>query len=1036
MNRLIAWFTDNPIAANLLMLLIMIGGFFALPHTDKEFFPTSPLNIVEVSVPYPGAAPVNVEKQICIRVEQAVDGLQGIKSITSTARQNQCDTRIEAEEGYDIQLLLNDVKTRVEAISSLPDDAERPQVRQQNISHDMMNIALEGDVPENTLKRYAQQIKEELEALKHVSTVEISGSRAYEIAVEISQRDLQRYQLTLAEVQLAIRQSSLDVPTGKIKSAQGDILLQLRNQAYDFTDFANIIVRKNADGAVIRLSDIATIKDGFVEDPVISRFNSMPAVFLQVMVTGKPDVLKTNAEVTAYLAEKNPQLPPGMQLIVWHDFSVSFKDRIRTLVSNGASGMVLVFLVLMIFLRPLLALWVTIGIGISFLGAFWVMPLIGVSLNMISLFAFLLILGIVVDDAIIVGESVYNEQQKHGIGMATARSGTQIVSKPVIFAVVSTMLFFVPMLFLPGQSAEAAMAIPSIVLLTLGFSLIESLWILPSHLADMPPEGHFNNRIIRRFDRFRAICSNGLDWFIRKFYQRILNRALRHYGVTICLFTSAMAIVLAIFIGGWMKYGFFPKVSTDYIRVEIQLPKGEPFALSENLTQRIEASARQLQQNITFPGTDISYIENYMVRTTDATVFAAIGLNREKKASISSPEIIRMWREQLGPIPEAEAINFYYEINNKGKPLQYVLASDDNQQLQQASQLLQEYLRTFPGVFDVSDSLQAPRSEMELGLNNASQFAAWDMQTLALQLRSAFYGAEVQRLPRDDEEIRVMLRLGDEERSHHESLGALPVRDTLGNMTRLDAITTIRYTPALQDIQRIDRKRTVIVSADLLSGTTDPLAISDEVVSTFAARLRQQYPKVGVALEGEEEARREFMAAWMSLFFQTLLVIFAMMAIAFRSYWQPVIILTAIPFGIMGAILGHLIMGKEISIFSLLGLMACAGVVVNDNLVLIDRINQLREQGMRLLEAIHQAGIDRFRPIILTSATTFVGLIPIMSETSLQAQFLIPMVISLAYGVLFATVVTLLLVPCLYLMGEQVKAFFGHRLSIFRQKHS
>jgi multidrug efflux pump subunit AcrB len=1038
MQGLITWFSHNNIAANLLTLAIIIFGIFSIPQTSKEFFPGADVDTVRINIPYPGAAPINVEEQVCIRVEQAIEGIEGIDRITSNAMQNLCQVDVEAEDNYDIPTLLADIKNKVDAIIGLPVDAETPQVYEQTIPFEMMQLALTGEanIDEKTLKRHAQKIKKELEALAHVSTVIVDGTRDYEIAIELDQSQLRRYNLSFEEVRLAISSNSIDLPVGSLSTAQGDILLQTRKQATDSQSLGNIIIRKDNNGAIIRLADIATIDDGFVEDAVISHYNGKPSVFFKVQVTANPDVIKTHHEVSEYLGEKVKELPSNLELTIWYSFYDSFIDRINTLVTNGASGLLLVFIVLMLFLRPLLSLWVCIGIGIAFLGALWLMPVIGTSLNMISLFAFLMILGIVVDDAIIVAESVYDEQEKHGPGLASAQKGTIKVYRPVLFAVISTMIVFVPMLLLPGNSAKASQAIPTVVLLVLTFSLIECLLILPSHLADMPREGYFTNPFIKNFDKVRKIFSAQMDNFIHKYYSPLLNLCVNHYGSAIASFIVAMAISLAIFAGGWMSFSFLPQVDTDHIRVQVDLPEGEPDQLAAKIAAKIQQASDEMQAQIKFSGTDVSQIKNTYVRTYSKTVFAAIGLNRDYKQEVSSPELIQLWREKIGEIPEAENIEFFYQINNQGKPLQYSLASENNESLKQASQLMKEYLAEFPGVYNISDTLQTPRSEIELDLNASSQFAAWDINTLSQQLRSAFYGQEVQRIPRDEEDIRIMLRLSEQERSQHESINSLPVRDKEGNLTRIDAISSTQYVPALQEIKRINRKRTVVVSADLLKGTTEILEISNAVLEDFAQELQQKIPGVEIYIEGEEQERREFMSAWGLLFAQAMLAIYAMMAIAFRSYWQPVIILTAIPFGVMGAIFGHLIMGKDISIFSFLGVMACAGVVVNDNLVLIDRINQLREQGYKIKEALVQAGKDRFRPIILTSATTFIGLLPIMSETSLQAQFLIPMVISLAFGVLFATTVTLLLVPSLYLLGERFKERAGGLVSHLKLKYN
>ena len=1031
MYGLIAWFSRNQIAANLLMIAIMLGGLFAIPYTAKEFFPEADPNIVQVSIAYPGAAPINVEEQICIRVEQALDGVNGIKRINTTAKKNLCEVNIEAADNYSINSLYNDVKNRVDGLSTLPDDAERPLVSQPIKTHEMMQIVLEGDVPEKVLKQHAEKIKTELEALSHVSTVEIQGQRDYEITIEVDRSVLSKHQLSFSDIRLAINENSIDSPLGSIRSNQGDILLQVRTEANNAEKLANIVVQKNSNGGIIRLGDIATINDGFTQDySIISRFDEAQALFLNVKVTGQPDVLKTNQVVTAYLEKKQASLPDTLTLTIWHDFSVSFKDRIHTLVSNGASGLLLVFIVLMLFLRPLLALWVCIGIFIAFLGTLWMMPLIGASLNMISLFAFLMILGIVVDDAIIVGESVYSEQQEHGPGIETAIKGTQRVYKPVIFAVASTMLVFIPMLFLPGQSAKASQAIPTVVLLTLFFSLIECLFILPSHLSHMPPEGYFKNPIIKKFDQLREVFSRGLSRFTHGIYRPVLKAAINHYGSAIATFLVAMVISLSIFKGGWMSFSFLPNVTTDYIILQITLPQGEPESLTEDLILRIEKASKKIQEEALFNDSDASHISHFSVRGWNNNIYAALGLNREQEATISSPELIEQWRNTIGAIPEAENTTFYYQISDRGKPLQYRISSNNNQSLGQVNEELKTYLASFAGVFDVKDSQQTPRSEIELNLKKSSEFSAWNMDHLSQQVRSAFYGTEVKRIARDGEDIRIMVKLTEDERGQYESITELPVMDQQGNIVSLDAVSNITYVPALQDITRVDKRRSVTISADLKEDTSDSIQISDAIMGGFYERIKVQYPEVNISLVGEEEERRDFMAAWGMFFLQALLAIYAMMAIAFRSYWQPIIILTAIPFGVMGAIFGHLIMGYNISIFSFLGVMACAGVVVNDNLVLIDRINQLREQGIDIYQAVIQGGTDRFRPIILTSLTTFIGLLPIMSETSLQAQFLIPMVISLAFGVLFATTVTLILVPCLYYLGERIKVKVTHALHL------
>lgn len=1020
MQRLIIWFTRNSIAANLLMLAILVFGALSISQINKEFFPAPDLNTVRIDASYPGAAPINVEQQVCIKIEQAIDGLKGIKRITTKAKNSKCQIDVESLNNYDIKTLLNDVKNRVDAISTLPEDIEKPQVYEIVPAVEMAQLALSSDIGEIALKRYAQEIQAELEALPHISSVEIEGSRAYEISIEVEQQKLQQLNLSFAEVQQAITQSSQDAPLGKLETSQGDLLLQVRSQAKDTYTLGNIVIRSNNEGTIY-LRDIATITDGFVEGKNISRYNEKPSLFLQVLVNNNPDVIKTHDVLTGYLATKNQELPESISLTLWYSFYDSFIDRVNTLITNGASGLLLVFIVLMLFLRPLLAIWVCLGIGVSFLGTLWFMPFFGASLNMISLFAFLMILGIVVDDAIIVAESIYEEQKTKGVGFASTKKGTLKVYKPVLYAVISTMLVFFPMMFLPGSSAKAAQAIPLVVLLTLFFSLVESILILPSHLNDMPPEGHFNNIFSRQIDKARGFFSNVMEGFIDSIYTPTLKLSLKYNYAALAAFLVMLTFSISILAGGWLHFSFLPNVDTDHIRVKIQLPEGEPEEKITELSLRLEQASKAVQDSLFFEGTDVSYISSIYVRSYSKTIFAAIELNREYPQVVTSKAITELWNEKIGKIPEANEILFSYSINEIGKPVQYNLAAKSNEELKQASTLLKEYLSNLEGIYNISDSQQTPRSEAELSLSPAGVLNGWNASQIIKQVRSAFYGQEIDRIARDNEDIRIMLRLSKADRKEIDSLYAFPIRQgTQEQTSRLDAITDITYKPSLQEINRIDRKRTITVSADLLEGY-DTSPITKQVMVDFKAQLQNKLPHVAIYVEGQEQEREEFMSAWILFFLQAIVAIYAMMAVSFRSYSQPAIILTAIPFGLMGAIFGHLIMGKSINIFSFLGVMACAGVVVNDNLVLIDRINQLKKKGMQTSTIVIQACRDRFRPILLTSITTFIGLLPIMSETSLQAQFLIPMVISLAFGVLFATTVTLILVPTLYYTGSQLR---------------
>jgi multidrug efflux pump subunit AcrB len=1028
MKNIINWFVHNPIAANLLMLLIIVSGLLNIPRIDKEFFPQSPATVIEVLVPYLGAGPKEVEEQICIRLEEAIHDLDGIEKIVSTARQGLGATRVEVEADYDSQRLLNDIKSRVDSLSTLPGEAERPQIKEVLWRHQMLSLALAGDLPENTLKQYGEKIRDELAALPHVSVVNLSGTRPYEMSIEVSENNLRRYNLGFQHVVDAIRNSSLNLPAGSIRANSGDIQLQTRGQAYTAADFEHLVLIHKLDGTRVLLGDVATVVDGFVDTDSIARFNGKPAVFLDIQVSNNPDVLKTSATVKRYIKESARHLPQGLELTAWRDTADPFRGRVETLLNNGIGGLALVFIVLMLFLRPLLAMWVSLGIAVSFLGAFWLMPYTGTSLNMISLFAFLLILGVVVDDAIIVSESIYAEQSEGLSGRHGASVGAQRVAKPILFAVISTMIVFVPMFNLPGDSAHAAMSIPAVVLLTLLFSLIESLFILPSHLSHMPPIPANPTGIMASFERLRQRFGRGMIYAANTIYTPLLARSLRWHWLTIALFISFLLVSITLFSGGWLRFSFMPNVTSDFLIARVTLPEGGPFSDSKTTLELLENTAQALQDKHQYQdsqGQQFSYISNIQVRANANNVTGWVELDRERRGEISAKAMRNEWRELIGDLPNADDFVLSYTINRQDKALQFVLSGPDNSALKTVSAELQKLLKSYPGVYDVSDSMQSPRPEIELDLKPQAETLNISLANLAQQVRQGFYGAEVQRIPRGKEDVKVMVRYPEAERKSPDHLHYMRIRSPGGEEIPFDTVADVHYVPSYHKIDRIDRQRTITVSAELQKDSSDSIAIVDDIMKTHAPQWQLQNPGLVLTLEGEQRERTEFMSALGVGIVQALIVIYGLFAVAFRSYWQPVIILTAVPFGFMGAILGHLLMGREVSIFSLLGVLACAGVVVNDNLVLIDRINQLREQGEEIVSALLRAGKDRFRPIILTSLTTFIGLLPIMSETSLQAQFLIPMVISLAFGVLVATTVTLILVPILYLLGERFKEWLA-----------
>ncbi len=1027
MNRLIQWFVENPIGANLLMAVIIIGGLSNLATLNKEVFPGVETNRIQVLVPYPGAGPLEVEEQIIKRIEEAIGDLDGIEQIDAQARQGSGSLTVEAINGYDSQRLLNNIKARVDAISTFPDDAERATITELTWQSEIMSIGVYGNVDENALKAAGERIRDEIALLPGVSIVELHATRPDEMSVEISEQALRHYNLSFDQIVAAVRQSSLNLPAGSIKSDTGDVQLQTRGQAYYAEDFDKIVVDSRDNGAQLLLGDIGTVIDGFADHDVIARLNEQPAVFLEVKSTQAPDVLNIAQTVHNYVDTVGPTLPDGISISVWRDWSVLFEGRMNLLLKNSISGLALVFIVLMLFLRPALAAWVCVGIAIAFMGTLWLLPYAGVSLNVISLFAFLLVLGIVVDDAIIVGESIYSRQQAGIQGSAAAASGAKMVSKPVFFAVASTMIFFAPILAVPGAMGDMSYGIPVVVILSLFFSLIESLFILPSHLSHLKPETKPKNIWLQKLASGRQKLAGKLDYFANKKYQPALIKMLRNNGTTIACFFVAFGLSVALFTGGWMQKTFMPIVTSDFIRLKVTVPEGTPFSTQETILKKLEAGVEALKTDEIFDGDHNGSIQDVQSWAWDNISLVSISLKNGEDDKAPAEALVKRWRELVGPLPEAKDIKEDATINEVSEAIRLRLTVNDANPkvMENAVQEIETALSRYPGVYDVRNSLTAARTEIELTLKPHAETLGLGLSDIARQVRQGFYGEEAQRIPRGKEDVKVMVRYPKSERRDINQLGEMRVRTSDGREIPLEAVADIRFVPGYTTIDRVDRKRAINITSEVEVGKSAPAAIIKNLLDQNQKTWTQKYPGFHLSISGDMENETEFMSSALRNFGLALLVIYGLMAIAFSSYWQPMLILTAVPFGFMGAVVGHVLMGREVSMMSMLGFFACAGVVVNDNLVLLDRINQLKQQGKAVFEAVVQAGRDRFRPIVLTSVTTFIGLVPIMGETSTQARFLIPMVISLSFGVLFATTVTLILVPSLYLLGERARALFA-----------
>ncbi|MDZ7923116.1 MAG: efflux RND transporter permease subunit [Marinagarivorans sp.] len=1026
MNALIRWFIDNPIAANLLMLFLLIGGAMGAKTIEKEVFPSFAANRIDITMSYPGAASSEVEQQIVVRIEEAIADLPGIFQITSQSRQDYGVVNIAVVDGYDLRELLNDIKGRVDAINTFPTSAERPIIRQFTQRQILMWAALYGDVDRQTLKKIAYQIRDEMPLLEGISEVVISGLKNDELSIEISEENLRRYNLSFDEIATAIRQSSLNIPAGTIKASEGDIQIQTRAQAFNEGDFAKIVVRSQRDGGQLLLGDIADINDGFTEQDIIFNMNGKPGLNLEIKLSDEPKLIEGTNNARAYIDNLRTFLPPGLDIKINFEMRSLFDSRFNLLKNNALSGLLLVFIILMLFLRPLLAFWVVAGIATTFAGAIWLLPYFDVSLNMLSMFAFLMVLGIVVDDAIIIGESIYLQQQHGDRGKHSAFTGTRAMLNPVFLAVASTIAFFLPMIDVPEEILPYTRSIFYVVFLCLTFSLIESLLILPSHLSHMKPEQPSRFYLLQRLTAVRGWFSQHMENFAKHYYLPALKRTLQNKGSTYLVFFFTFAVAATLVTAGWIKSSFMPNVPQPFVMINLTFPEGTPFSQTQTTAQYIQQKIEELRR---YPpllaknnGAEFVNEFNQNLNGTSATIF--VGLTPPELRTISSDDVAEALRKLIGPLPEAQSYSLNSNMNGGGADIALNLSILNNKtDIQKAAvDDVTKVLAAYPGVINLRNNLEGERTEIELALKPNAHHLGLRLSDIAKQVRQSFYGEEIQRIPRGKEDVKVMLRYPAAARQTLDTLDNLRVRTQDGREIPLHTVADVKLVGGASTIRRADRKRNISITAEVEDGI-DANAIIQEMQKNYSDSWKRSYTGFSLTLDGSLRAQARFGESFQTNFIKIFIVVLCFFAIAFRSVFQPFLIMLAVPFGFVGAVFGHLLLGQNISMMSFFGFLACAGVVVNDNLVLLERINQLRANGEDTLTAVTQAGIDRFRPILLTSITTFVGLLPILFERSVQAQFLIPMVISLSFGVLFSTVITLFLVPCCYLGGYRLQDF-------------
>jgi multidrug efflux pump subunit AcrB len=1017
-DGIIAWWTKNTVAANLLMIACFVAGFIAFTNLERELNPSATFTGASINVAWPGASPREIEEQIVLRVEEAIAGIDGIKHVDSTAREGIASINVEGDNNIDATRFLNEVKNRVDGISTLPQDAFPPIVSQWSNFQPGAFMALYGDIGERELNRLARQLRDELSQLPGGSPlVFLWGAQKEEVSIEVSEEALRRYGLTFDDVSRAIRGSSINLAGGQVRTATGNLQIAARGLADSEEDFERIVVRQNADGSVIRVADVATVIDGFEDRRQIRTLNGQKSISIAVRSPETSDLTKLSKTLNAWVEKKNEELEGKAQIYIWFDAADPFNGQLNLVSSNAVFGLILVLIVLMLFLRPAVAIWVAVGIAVAFAGAFILMPATGVSLNFLSIFGFLLVIGVVVDDAIIVGESIHNQVEDGVKGADASVLGTQLVLKPVFFAVLTTMIAFSPWLFIGGGAAQFTRQISLTIIYALGFSLIEAFLILPAHLSHMKPQNKngFYYRLQRGF-------AEGILTFADTVYRRVIKLALRLRYFTVAGFVVSFAVAVALLSQGWVSFKFMPEIQGTFISLNVRLPEGSSFTRTEQIYDEVERAANALKDKLG-KADDLDYVQSIYIAADEGEVTSYVTIVDANHRKESTKQVAEMFREELGEIPDAEEINIGFTQNDGGPDLSFGVQADDLEDLRLATVDLQNYLRTLPGAFDVRNNLQSATPELRIALKPGAERFGITLAEVSRQVRQAFYGEEVQRLPREGQDVRVMVRYPKSARESLTTIENMRIRTADGREVPLSAIADAKFAPSYKRIERRDRQRSSRVTAELREGV-DRAALMKIYREEFVPEWTRRHPGASLVQRGDAEAQAEFMGEFLSLYVVALFAMYMVLAIAFSSYWQPALIMTAIPFGFMGAAFGHFIFGLDFALFSFFGVGAAAGVVVNDNLVLIDYVNRLRKDGEGAYAALVKAGVGRFRPIVLTSFTTFIGLLPIMFESSTDAQFLKPTIVSLAFGVFFATFVTLIFVPAMYAVGADIARFY------------
>lgn len=1026
MKRVMAAFARNTVFANIVLVMIFLAGGIATMSMIRENFPEFSLDMITISVPYPGADPEEVEEGISRKIEEAIEGLEGIKQYTTQSSENVGTAIIEVKEDYDVSDVLEKVKSKVNAISSFPVDAERPIITELMLKDPVMLLYCSGDMSERRIKEWSERIKDEIQHLSEVSQVEIFGAREYEIGIEVSEERLREYGLTFNMVVDAIRRSSLNLAGGTVRTRGEEIRVRTMGRKYTGEALSSIVVLARPEGEIITLDRLAFINDGFTEDPINALINGEPSVLLIVYKTQEEDALVISEAVQKYLLQKEMLLPDGANIKIFYDNTDMLRSRIDLLVRNGIIGLIIVFILLWCFLNARLSFWSGMGIPISIAGALAILWAVGGTINMISLFGLIMVLGIVVDDTIVVGEAIYFHRKQGKPPLKAAVDGVSEVGMPVLAAVITTIVAFIPLLYVGGIMGKFIAIMPVVVIACLVVSLLECFLLLPAHLSHLPdPNVRDNNLnpLTRRLEVVHHLTSSGMEWFVARIYTPLLSKALYWRYISFCIAISILLLTIGLIKGGILKFEVFPEIDGFIMTSTVEFPSGTPPDVTEQAIEQIDAALLRLAKHTqTRSGDPLIQDRLSLVGQTLEDMpksgphlgsVQAILLDSERRG-IHSKDLMVQWEKEIGPITGVKSLTFTgLQAGPPGAPIEIWLQGHNMNDILAAADDLMDRLRKFEGVYQIRSDFSQGKNEMRLELKPEARTLGLTVDDLARQVYAGYYGDEAVRLQRGRDDIRIKVRYTADERSRISDLERVRIRTRNGHEVPLMSVADISFAPGYSTITRTDGMRRVAINAGVDTTKANANEIFSELSSNFFPQLKRRYPELHLDLQGEQKKMRESFDSLYVGYPLAILGIFIIIATMFRSYVQPFIIIFTVPFGIIGAVMGHMLLGYDLSIMSIFGMVALTGVVVNDAIVLIERINENIAEGMPFFDAILNGGARRFRAIFLTSLSTVGGLAPLIMETDLQAKFLIPMALSIAAGIAFATILTLVLVPSL-----------------------